>query len=77
MTLYAAAKGLDWVVFANERAASEPTMESNGHPVNHQFSKSLEFEDALRHIVEVELPARALVEEAQASACPAVNGFHF
>ena len=49
MTLYAAAKGLDWVVFANERAASEPTMESNGYPVNHQFSKSLEFEDALRN----------------------------
>ncbi|MGJ3230517.1 MAG: hypothetical protein ACFE0P_01815 [Oceanicaulis sp.] len=46
--LYAAARGLDWVVFANERAASEPTMETNGHPVNHQFSKSLEFEDALR-----------------------------
>ncbi|MFP4518686.1 MAG: hypothetical protein ACLFQ5_04445 [Oceanicaulis sp.] len=46
--LYAAATGRDWVVFANERAASEPTMEANGHPVNHQFSKSLAFEDALR-----------------------------
>ena len=46
--LYAAVRGLDWVVFANERAASEPTMEANGHPVNHQFSKSLAFEDALR-----------------------------
>lgn len=46
--LYAAARGLDWIVFANERAASEPTMEADGHPVNHQFSKSLEFEDALR-----------------------------
>jgi hypothetical protein len=48
LTLHAQAQGLDWVVFANERAASEPTMEVNGHPVNHQFSKSLEFEDALR-----------------------------
>lgn len=48
LTLIAEAMGLDWVVFANERAASEPTMEANGHPVNHQFSKSLEFEDALR-----------------------------
>ncbi|MCR9129983.1 MAG: hypothetical protein NXI12_10700 [Alphaproteobacteria bacterium] len=48
LTLHAEAQGLDWVVFANERAASEPTMEVNGHPVNHQFSKSLEFEDALR-----------------------------
>lgn len=46
--LYAAATARDWVVFANERAASEPTMETNGHPVNHQFSKSLQFEDALR-----------------------------
>ncbi|MEQ8406387.1 MAG: hypothetical protein RKE49_14920 [Oceanicaulis sp.] len=46
--LYAAAAARDWVVFANERAASEPTMEANGHPVNHQFSKSLDFEDALR-----------------------------
>ncbi|MGX6647181.1 hypothetical protein ACWCOP_04490 [Maricaulaceae bacterium MS644] len=46
--VYAAARGLDWVVFANEKAASEPTMEANGHPVNHQFSKSLAFEDALR-----------------------------
>lgn len=48
LMLIAEAMGLDWVVFANERAASEPTMEANGHPVNHQFSKSLEFEDALR-----------------------------
>lgn len=46
--LHAATTGCDWVVFANERAASEPTMEANGHPVNHQFSKSLAFEDALR-----------------------------
>jgi hypothetical protein len=48
LTLIAEAMGLNWVVFANERAASEPTMEANGHPVNHQFSKSLAFEDALR-----------------------------
>lgn len=46
--IYAAARGLDWVVFANERAASEPTMHVGGHPVNHQFSKSLAYEDALR-----------------------------
>ena len=48
LTLYAEAQGLNWVVFANERAASEATMQANGHPVNHQFSKSLEYEDALR-----------------------------
>lgn len=48
LALHAAACGQDWVAFANERAASEPTMNIDGHPVNHQFSKSLEFEDALR-----------------------------
>jgi UDP-N-acetyl-alpha-D-muramoyl-L-alanyl-L-glutamate epimerase len=48
LALHAAACGQDWVVFANERAASEPTLQADGHPVNHQFSKSLEFEDALR-----------------------------
>lgn len=48
LTLHAEAQGMDWVVFANERAASEATMQVGGHPVNHQFSKSLEFEDALR-----------------------------
>ncbi|MFW5661932.1 MAG: hypothetical protein ACOC05_11170 [Oceanicaulis sp.] len=47
LAIHAAARGLDWVVFANERAASEPTMQINGLGVNHQFSKSLEFEDAL------------------------------
>lgn len=47
LTLYAEASRQDWVVFANERAASEPTLEVEGHPVNHQFSKSLEFEEAL------------------------------
>ena len=46
--LYAAMTGAGWVVFANERAASEPTMHIDGHAVNHQYSKSLEFEDALK-----------------------------
>lgn len=58
LSLHADAQGLDWVVFANERAASEATMEANGHAVNHQFSKSLEFEDALRAAFE-EAGARA------------------
>ncbi|KAA5804598.1 hypothetical protein F1654_00890 [Alkalicaulis satelles] len=49
LALHAAASGQDWVAFANERAASEPTlMTPEGHEVNHQFSKSLAFEDALR-----------------------------
>jgi hypothetical protein len=46
--IYAVMHRLDYVVFANERAASEPTLQANGHPVNHQYSKSLEFEDTLR-----------------------------
>ena len=48
LALYAAARELDWVVFANERAASEATLIHHGHEVNHQFSKSLAFEDGLR-----------------------------
>ncbi len=35
----------DRVVFANERSANEASLEdASGNPVNHQFSKSLEFE---------------------------------
>lgn len=34
-----------WVVFANERSADQPTrLDGDGRPVNHQFSKSFEFE---------------------------------
>lgn len=40
------------VVMANEKSASQPTRVVNGIDVNHQFSKSLQFENALRHAVE-------------------------
>jgi hypothetical protein len=38
----------DAVVMSNEWSASIPTLEFDGHPVNHQFSKSEEFEAAFR-----------------------------
>jgi hypothetical protein len=41
--------GYRWVVFSNESSASEATLsDEQGRPVNHQYSKSLEFERALR-----------------------------
>jgi len=38
----------DSVFMANERSASAPTLWSDGFPVNHQWSKSLDFERLLR-----------------------------
>ena len=45
--VYAVAVGSDAVVMANEESASEPTRVVNGVAVNHQYSKSLEFERLL------------------------------
>ncbi|HET8941856.1 MAG TPA: UDP-N-acetyl-alpha-D-muramoyl-L-alanyl-L-glutamate epimerase [Rudaea sp.] len=39
--------GYDAIAFSNERSASEATLEYDGQPVNHQWSKSLEFERRL------------------------------
>jgi len=39
--------GLGPVVMSNERSASDPTLDWNGVPVNHQWSKSLEAEQLL------------------------------
>ncbi|MCE7951863.1 MAG: endonuclease domain-containing protein [Xanthomonadales bacterium PRO7] len=41
----------DAIAFSNERSASEATLEYDGQPVNHQWSKSFEFERALREHV--------------------------
>jgi UDP-N-acetyl-alpha-D-muramoyl-L-alanyl-L-glutamate epimerase len=41
----------DAVVMSNEWSASVPTLEYRGRPVNHQFSKSEEFEAAFRAIL--------------------------
>lgn len=40
--------GYDAIAFSNERSASVATLEYNGQPVNHQWSKSIDFEHALR-----------------------------
>jgi hypothetical protein len=41
----------DAVVMSNEWSASIPTLEFDGRPVNHQFSKSEEFEAAFRRVL--------------------------
>ncbi len=41
----------DAVVLSNERSASVPTVEVDGHPVNHQWSKGEEFELAFGDVV--------------------------
>jgi UDP-N-acetyl-alpha-D-muramoyl-L-alanyl-L-glutamate epimerase len=41
----------DAVVMSNEWSASVPTLEYQGHPVNHQFSKSDVFEAAFRRVL--------------------------
>ncbi|MDQ2814006.1 MAG: endonuclease domain-containing protein [Actinomycetota bacterium] len=41
----------DAVVMSNEWSASVPTLEYQGHPVNHQFSKSDVFEAAFRDVL--------------------------
>jgi hypothetical protein len=48
LTTYAAMTGQDAVIFANERGASKPTIVHHGHPINHQYSKSIAFEGLMR-----------------------------
>jgi hypothetical protein len=43
--------GYDAIAMAVERSASEETVVIDGVPVNHQYSKSLEFERLLRHLL--------------------------
>ena len=40
--------GYDAIAFSNERSASEATLEYDGRQVNHQWSKSIDFERRLR-----------------------------
>jgi UDP-N-acetyl-alpha-D-muramoyl-L-alanyl-L-glutamate epimerase len=49
--LAAALDGRDAVVMSNEWSASIPTLEVNGTPVNHQYSKSGAFEAAFRGVL--------------------------
>ena len=41
--------GCDCVVMANEKSASEPTRIVDGYVINHQYSKSFDFEQLLRN----------------------------
>jgi hypothetical protein len=43
--------GYDTIAMAVERSASEETVVVDGVPVNHQYSKSLEFEDSARALI--------------------------
>ncbi len=47
----------DAVVMSNEWSASVPTIEYQGHPVNHQFSKSDVFEAAFREVLAAAAPS--------------------
>ncbi len=49
--LAAVLEGSDAVVMSNEWSASIPTLEFNGTKVNHQYSKSEEFEQAFRNVL--------------------------
>lgn len=49
--------GFDAIAFSNERSASEATLEYDGQPVNHQWSKSLEFERSLREYTKSHIAA--------------------
>ena len=45
----------DAVVLSNERSASVPTLIHDGRPINHQWSKGLEFEQGLAYLVAASL----------------------
>jgi hypothetical protein len=49
--LAAALDGRDAVVMSNEWSSSVPTLELDGRPVNHQYSKSLAFEAGFREVL--------------------------
>ena len=49
--LAAVLDGRDAVVMSNEWSASIPTLEVDGRPVNHQYSKSASFEAAFRSVL--------------------------
>jgi hypothetical protein len=49
--------GFDAIAFSNERSASAATLEYDGQAVNHQWSKSLEFERRLREYTKSHIAA--------------------
>jgi UDP-N-acetyl-alpha-D-muramoyl-L-alanyl-L-glutamate epimerase len=50
--------GYDTIAMAVERSASEETVVLDGTPVNHQYSKSLAFEQLLRSLIASEIDSR-------------------
>jgi len=49
--------GYDAIAFSNERSASEATLEYEGRQVNHQWSKSIDFERRLREYTKSHIAA--------------------
>ncbi|MHB8678434.1 MAG: UDP-N-acetyl-alpha-D-muramoyl-L-alanyl-L-glutamate epimerase [Rudaea sp.] len=49
--------GFDAIAFSNEASASVATLEYDGQPVNHQWSKSLDFERGLREYTKSHIAA--------------------
>ena len=49
--------GYDAIAFSNERSASAATLEYDGQPINHQWSKSLDFERRLREYTKSHIAA--------------------
>lgn len=76
--------GYDTLAMAIERSASEETVSVDGVPVNHQYSKSLEFECLLRDLVRGSIDPgltygsalRPYSELAIARAFAALPGYH-
>lgn len=44
-----------YIAFSNESSANEPTLELNGESINHQYSKTLDFEKAFRHYAQTNI----------------------
>jgi UDP-N-acetyl-alpha-D-muramoyl-L-alanyl-L-glutamate epimerase len=53
--LAAVLEGRDAVIMSNEWSASIPTLEVDGRPINHQYSKSAAFEAAFRAVLDASL----------------------
>ncbi len=82
--LASAIYGYDTVAMAIERSASEESVRVNGAPVNHQYSKSLEFERLLAELVTTSIDPdlaygsalRPYSELAIARAFAGLTGYH-
>ncbi len=76
--------GYDTIAMAVERSASEPTASVRGVPVNHQYSKSLGFEQLLSDLVTADVSAaliygsalRPYSELAIARTFAGLTGYH-